>query len=142
MTTFARLTPSIPPPAADLCWSRQAPLAQLVKAAEKVPAPGRDAPPHQKLASIASATTTDEPAPPPTPNYFPLALPRCYNYIPQPPQKLMTSKSPTNDQARTVKGTVAGEEVRTFPANVRFRTADWAKHGIEDDRKAYDIIFA
>lgn len=129
-----------PPHAADLCWSRQSPLPHLLKAAERVPAPGRDAPPHQKLTSIASATAAAESATPPTLNHFPLALPRCYNYIPQLPQELMTSMRPIMN-GTGAKGDAAAE-VRQFPANVSFRAADWAGDGIEEDRKAYDLIFA
>lgn len=142
--TFAVLTapPAVP---ATLCWSRQTPLPSLLRAAENVPTPGRDAPPHQKSVSATSSPApdaTNDPATPPVPNYFPLAFPRCYGYLPQPPSELLRADHCKAAKAETMDGTSMPEGGREFPGNVMFRVADWAKDGIEEDEGLYDIIFA
>jgi len=69
-------------------------------------------------------------------------MPRAYSYLPQPPQELMASHPPSVREGKKKGADAEAEAVRTFPANVQFVVADWAKDGIEEDRKAYDIIFA
>lgn len=67
--------------AAELAWSRQAPLKRLRDAEH---ASERSCPPHDEALPVESSPAYD-------PHYFPIALPRLFGYLPHAPSELLTT---------------------------------------------------
>ncbi|SCV69193.1 BQ2448_2213 [Microbotryum intermedium] len=131
--------------ALDLAWSRQSPLDELLE---------KDSGHHL----IANHSNPPTPPTKPDPRYFPLSMPRMLGFLPIPRDHLtqwveQTVENPNGagrgreeeeEEGRRGKRKKMAppKEVRTFPTNVRFRTADWPVDGVDEDRKGYDTILA
>ncbi|KAI5476739.1 hypothetical protein MNV49_007329 [Pseudohyphozyma bogoriensis] len=124
----------------ELAWSRQEPLESVHFAAKSLQT--RDRPPHERAPSPPPAPTE-----PPKGDYFPLAFPRMFGYLPTPPKDAVTTyqrvaEEDTKGVLREGKKRVMPTEVVSFPENIKFRPADWPNETIYEDSKGYDVIIA
>ncbi|SCZ97263.1 BZ3500_MvSof-1268-A1-R1_Chr4-2g07095 [Microbotryum saponariae] len=146
VATSTGLYPRVQSFTVDLAWSRQSPLAGLIEKASE----------HHLIPNHSN-----RPAPPakPDPRHFPLSMPRMLGFLPVPRDHLIEwveqsvehlsgaargrGQEQEDDGRRGKRRKMAPpKEVRTFPTNVRFRTADWPVDGADEDRKGYDTILA
>lgn len=135
--------------AAELAWSRQAPLKRVQDAERRRE---RSLP-----AAPAADSSTYEP------HHFPIALPRLFGYLPHAPSDLLTTyieepevetsgiarkgtrkvmRKPPSHALRTQLILRTATEVKLFPDNLCFKFADWVNEEISTDRKGYDVILA
>ena len=126
-----------------LAWSRGQPLQAVLDLAAEA---------DTRVVSstlVASAAPSTQPA---QRNYFPLALPRMFGFLPEPPSSALRSyherdeaeaaASTRRRDGREGRGKVMPREVRAFPDNVKFSHADWVVEDLSDDKKGYDLILA
>lgn len=123
-------------PAADLAWSRQQPLQHVTDVALELDSTG------ELLDLPASAPF------PPKPEYFPASLPRMFGFLPAPTEILTTymelpeTEVVSASTGRRQRRKLMPVEVRQFPDNIRFVSADWPNEQIEADKRGYDVILA
>ena len=135
-----------------MTWSRQTPLPHIHDAATALASAS------QRKRGWGASFQQRAPKPPNAPSraatltndlkHFPLALPRLFGFLPQPPPTLVTAfEQPAEVDLRgTVRKraprAVPPVPVKGFPENLRFRCADWVADAIPDDTRGYDTILA
>lgn len=135
----------------DEAWSRLAPSRRLVDEANRLSSLTRK---RRRVAASPSPVSADvvpgsASAAAADPLYFPASLGRMFGYLP-PPRGLLSDHHLSTTEAtrrggrgakRTKKVTLSSE-VKRFPENVRWSTADWVHEEIDSDREGYDLILA
>ncbi|POY74705.1 hypothetical protein BMF94_2180 [Rhodotorula taiwanensis] len=129
----------------DLAWSRQVPLPQLVAEARKLRRHHGEQNGDEDEGDPRSGFKAEEQQSEEIDcDYFPTSMARMFGFLPHPRGLVReyVEQDATSPRRAGRQNQHAVVEIRHFPENIAFETADWVNTPIPADREGYDVIFA